>query len=95
MLNEEEKDFIKDFINKYIKNTNEYYDDFYVQLTKRDGVRTLWFYVRKERKTLSNPIVKFCETKEYFISASIDKFNQLEMGRDYTMEELGINLEEK
>lgn len=94
LLNEEEKDFIKDFINKYIKNTNEYYDDFYVQLTKRDSVRTLWFYVRKKSKTLRNPIVEFCETKEYFVYLSIEDFNQLEIGRDYTMEELKINLEE-
>lgn len=95
LLNEKEKDFIKKFIKEYIMARCENYRNYSVQLIKRRGLRLLWVYKKYETIYLRNPIVEYYETKEYFISASIDKFNQLEMGRDYTMEELGINLEEK
>lgn len=94
LLNEEEKDFIKNFIKEYIKARRDNYRNYSVQLIKRRGLRLLWVYKKYETVYLRNPIVEYYETKEYFISASIDKFNQLEMGRDYTMEELGIEMEE-
>lgn len=94
LLNEE-KDFIKNFIKEYIKAKCENYRNYSVQLIKRRGLRLLWVYKKYETTYLRSPIVEYYETKEYFISASIDKFNQLEMGRDYTMEELGIKLEDE
>lgn len=95
LLNEKEKDFIKKFIKEYIMSRRENYRNYSVQLIKRRGLRLLWVYKKNETTYLRNPIIEYYETKEYFISASTDKFNQLEMGRDYTMEELGINLEEE
>lgn len=103
LLNEEEKDFIKDFIKKYINKNNEYYGNFTIRLIKRGGIRTLWFYKKYHTRTTEMreinriiPIVEYNEIKEFFICLSeIDYFNQLEMNREYTMEELGIKLEEE
>lgn len=102
LLNEEEKDFIKDFIKKHINKNNEYYGNFTIRLIKRGDIRTLWFYKKYHTRTTKIieinriiPIVEYNEIKEFFICLSaIDYFNQLEMDREYTMEELGIELEE-
>lgn len=102
LLNAVEKDFIKDFIKKNINMRNEYYGDYKVKLIKRNSGRALWLYKRYATRTIGTkmlkpnviPVIEFNETKEYFVYLLADDFNQLEIDREYTMEELEIKLEE-